>query len=176
MRALTKQSHPERSCVWDRCRYQELGGTQLSIVIVPCPCRYDSIILMRVGSVFAISRQATTLCVDSRKRVTRPSCLHRVICFEDSFLHTTVRADVVNAGVPKQALAIGSAPARYLLGNKNTEHFWVGGHYSLHTRPPYSVEIQRGYDSFAIEEVFCRCPAPMVVEGWSHVSSNLKAI
>jgi hypothetical protein len=91
-------------------------------------------------------------------------------------LHTTVRADVVNAGVPKQALAIGSAPARYLLGDENTEHFWVSEHYSLYTRPPYSVEIQRGYDSFAIEEVFCRCSAPMVFEGWSHVSSNLKAI
>ncbi len=77
-----KQSHPRRSWDWARRMYCRPVVMQLSIVWDPCANRYSSIIVIRSGSAFACLRHSVTSCIDSQRRVTRLSWVHRVMCFD----------------------------------------------------------------------------------------------
>ncbi len=84
IRPLTKQSQPRRSCAWAMGRNPEPIGTQHSIRVEPCPCRYVLMVQIRSGSADALSRQATTASINSWSNFTWPICLHLVRCFDVS--------------------------------------------------------------------------------------------
>ncbi len=85
IRPLMKQSQPSESCVSDSVRKRLFFGVQLAIEIAPCPVMYEPYIATNSGSMFAYFRCDVTSIVDSQNRLTRPTCVQRVRCFDDSF-------------------------------------------------------------------------------------------
>jgi hypothetical protein len=98
---------------------------------------------------------------------------HVFSCFVD---YSTIWADIIDIGVPKQELTVGAALTQYLLGDKDPEHFWVARNRPMKASPPDGIELGGLDDTFDIEKSLGFGSSPMFLEGCFRWASELLSI